>query len=640
MAKAETKTYRIAAESSLPPFSFLNEKGELQGISIDLMKTIARENNLMFEFMPMTRKEAETALHNGKVAAIAGISYSTERDRRFDFSASYFTMSHSFIIPNKNLNSIQKFTDLRNKHVVLEDRSSVVATMLNMRNTNLTLASNQYSGLLTLIEGRADVFIGNKWTAAYFLKQLDKEKDFTILDEVVEPADYAVAVREGDEELLRKINGTITNLKAKGELNILIDRWIMPKSDAEILRLEQFIRILTGILVTAALILLIIYIWNQRLKRAVNIQTSELQRLNKNLIEQQQNIADSNAFKELILNNVDTGIVTFDLQFNLTSCNASAIKIMRITPGKGPYDRSSTLLNELLEQCSQNLHLKNQSKVPQVLEISEKGLKKVIHYHLLQLYDSQKNQTGYLLSLNDVTEKKKLEQQLFTQEKLKALGQLVAGVAHEIRNPLTAIKAFIDVLPAKYDKPQFREMLMEHLPSEVNRLNTIVSGLVDFARPRQPVKQKCSVAELTALLSFLQFTIQKKRIIFEMKQEENLIFFIDPQQISQVLLNILLNAIDAVENSIEKKISVIIEKENDSEGRIIIKDTGNGIQQENMANIFEPFYTNKERGVGLGLTLSYNLVKENNGEIMVSSEVGNGTSFTILLPLYNKEGIE
>ncbi|MGG5253581.1 transporter substrate-binding domain-containing protein [Neobacillus sp. SM06] len=633
-AMAEKKMYKIAINRSLPPFSFIDEKGKLSGFSVELMRKIARENALHFTFLPMTEREAEKALHNGTVDAIGGITYSTERDRQFDFSVPYFTMSYSIIIPSQSKNSIQKITDLRNKHVVLENRTTIVADLLNMRNTNLTFATNQYSGLLTLIEGRADAFIGNKWTSSYFLKRLDKEKEFTILEEVIEPADYAIAVREGDGTFLNVINKTLTNLKAKGELNSLVDRWIMPEQNAEVIRLEQFIRILSGILIAVAAILLFIYIWNQRLKKAVYHQTNQLWHLNKSLIWQQQKIADSNAFKESILNNVDTGIVTFDLNYRLTSCNVSAIEILNLHPKENGDCDPSQLLNQLLEDYFKQPAEQEPLLVPHIYETNENGTKKVIHYRFLELYDSQEIKTGYLLSANDVTQKMKLEQKLITQEKLHALGQLVAGVAHEIRNPLTSIKTFIDLLPAKYDRPQFREMLLEHLPAEVNRLNTIVTDLVDFARPRQPIKQKCSVAELTSFFNFLKITMQKKEIVFEEQKDDNIVFFLDPQQIRQVLLNILLNAMDAVETKPIKKILVKIEKETDFEGKVVVSDSGKGISQDHLQKIFEPFYTNKERGVGLGLTLSYKLVKENNGEIVVQSEAGIGTTFTVLLPLY------
>ena len=634
---AEVKIYKIAGEWALPPFSFTREDGTLTGINIDLMNKVAIENEIKFEYIPMSIGDAEEALKKGSIDAIAGITYSTEKDEWFDFSDPYFIMSDSLVIPKEKEKTINKITDSRNVHVVLENHTSVLRTMLNLRNTNLTLSTNQYTGLVTLLNGRADVFIGNKWTATYYLKKFNQESNYVILDEVIEPVDYTIAVKAGNETLLRMINQSLTSLKAKGEVNTIIDQWVQPQDQAEIAKLEHFIFLLMVVLSVAALVLLIIYIWNQRLKKAVTIQTSKLRQLNASLQDQQQKLADNIAFKDQILTNIHTGIVTFDLHFMVTSFNDRALDILDLFVNKELNSHDFSLFIQILQQFNIKRAEQNDVTGTLILKLNDKSKEKIIYYHVLQMYDSQEKQTGYLLSMNDETEKKKLEQKLITQEKLHALGQLVAGVAHEIRNPLTAIKTYIDLLPSKYAQPKFREMMIEHLPSEVNRLNTIVSDLVDYARPRPPNKQRISALELTSLLDFLQVTIEKKQIILEQSIEENLFFIIDPQQIRQVLLNLILNSIHAVEGTDEKRIAFCMEKEDKGKGRITISDTGKGMEQEEQIRIFEPFYTNKEKGVGLGLTLSYQLIKENNGDIHVSSQPHQGTMFTITLPLYQEE---
>ncbi|MDQ6594877.1 transporter substrate-binding domain-containing protein [Bacillus salipaludis] len=637
---AEGKTYKIAGEWDLPPFSYKDQQGSLTGISIELMEKIADANGLKFEYIPMEMHEAEQALRDGKIDAIAGVTYTTEKDKVFDFSQSYFTMSDSLIIPKASKDRIKSIEDLRNRHIVLQDHTPVLGTLLNLRNTNLTLVSNQYSGLLTLLNGRADVFIGNEFTASYFLKEFDQQDNYLILDEVMNPADYAIAVKEGNEDLLSMINQTLTKLKAKGEVSKLIDQWVRPETEAKIARLEHFIFYLSLFLLIGALILIAIYIWNQRLKAAVNLQTKDLQLLNEDLHMQRQRTADSNAFKDQILNNIDTGIVTFDIDFKITSCNQRALEILEL-PAHTKFNlQDSPIFLKLFEHDRSGQALQQEgADYYRFLEINENGERKVIYYSLNKMFNSLENQAGYLLSMNDETEKKKLEQKLITQEKLHALGQLVAGVAHEIRNPLTSIKTFIDLIPKKYDQPKFQKVLMEHLPEEVNRLNRIVTDLIDYARPSLPNIQPCTAQQLTSLLAILKVTMDKNRIEFEQCIEPDLVFHIDPQQIRQVLLNLLLNAVHAVEETEEKKITICMAKEDLEKGRILIIDTGKGMEQGVLNHIFEPFFTTKGKGVGLGLTLSYNLIKENHGDIQVNSIPDQGTTFTILLPLYTKEEI-
>lgn len=619
----------------MPPFSYENEQGKLSGLTIDLMNKVANENGVHFKYIPMEIHEAEKALKKGKIDAIAGITYSTEKDREFDFSIPYFTMSNSLIVPASNQNKVKGIADIRDLHVVLENNSPVLSTLLNMRNTNLTLTTNEFSGLLTLIQGRADVFVGNKWTTSFYLKKWKQEKNYVIRDEVIEPADYTIAVKEGNHFLLSMINKSLTDLKAKGEVNILVDAWLRPQNEDVIVKLKQFIYFLVLFMSIGVLIFFAIYIWNQRLKKAVNAQTRKLLHLNEDLKRQRQSNADSNAFKEQILNNIDTGIITFEMDRTISSCNKRALEILDITSTLNYRLQDSPIYTKLFENNPfKQLSQQGDGAIFHTLETNDEGKRKVIYYSMHKMFDSMENEIGYLLSINDETEKKKLEQKLLTQEKLHALGQLVAGVAHEIRNPLTSIKTFIDLLPSKYDRPQFREVLMKHLPAEVNRLNMIVTDLIEYARPRPPNIQSCSAYELTSLLAFLQVTMNKYDIEFEQTIEQGLIFFIDPQQIRQVLLNLLLNAIHAVEKTNEKKIKIIMEKKNSKKGRILIIDTGKGMSQDEINHIFEPFYTSKEKGVGLGLTLSYNLIKENKGDIQVTSIPAQGTKFTVVLPLF------
>lgn len=630
------KTYRIAAEWALPPFSYVTETGSLTGASIAIMDKIAAYHNLTFEYIPMNLDQAEKELRAGRIDAIAGLSYSTEKSGQFEFSEPYFTMSDALIVPITKRNTIHSVSDVRNEHVVLQNRESVIGMLFNLRHTNLTLTTNQLSGLQALLQGRADVFIGNKWTADIYLQQFNQQHNFTILEEVIEPADFAIAVRKGDTALLTVMNKTLTTMKAKGEVTKLINDWINPDFAVQITRLQQFVRLLTVILVTTACILLFIYIWNYRLKKAVQARTEELLTANDYLQEQRQQIADRDAFKDQILNNIYTGIVTFDLNFSITSSNSRAGEILRFSSDDIQSLAQSPLLARILAHEKENgRRQKKQGNTLEKLEIDEEGEWKVIYYRLLTLYDAQKKQTGYLLSMTDRTEEKRLEQKLFVQEKLHALGQLVAGVAHEIRNPLTSIKTFVDMLPAKYDQPQFREAVMEYLPPEIERLNGIVTDLLNYARPRSPSKEPYSTAALLAsLLTLLRVVMDKKQITLRQVVQDDLVFWIDPQQIRQVFLNLLLNAIDAIEKQPHKAITITVEQESPATGKITVTDTGSGITPEQMKHIFEPFYTSKHTGVGLGLPLSYKLVKENAGDLRITSQPGSGTAVTVLLPLH------
>ncbi|MFT9848207.1 transporter substrate-binding domain-containing protein [Aneurinibacillus sp. REN35] len=633
------KTYKIAAEWALPPFSYVTENGSFTGASIAIMDKIAAYHNLSFEYIPMDLERAEKELQAGRIDAIAGLTYSTEKSGLFDFSEPYFTMSDALIIPKEKKQTVKSISDVRGLHVILQNRKPVLDSLLNLRHPTLTVTRNQLSGLLPLLKGRADVFIGNKWTAGVYLQHFKQEDNFIILDEVIEPADFAIAVRKGDDAFLSIINKALTTMKAKGEINLLMDDWLLSNSDVQIIRLQRFIQLLAIVLIATACVLLFIYLWNQRLKKAVQARTEELWQLTHHLQKQRQDIADQDAFKEQILNNIHTGIVTFDTDYTVTSYNLRAKEMLGLT-GESIYkEEYPPLIARILTHYKNNAKQRvDNSNALIKLEIDEADQWKVIYYRLLMLHDARKNQTGYLLSMTDRTEEKRLEQKLVMQEKLHALGQLVAGVAHEIRNPLTSIKTFVDLLPTKYNRPAFREAIVEHLPAEINRLNMIVTDLLDYARPRSPSKENYAASALLAsLLTLLRVTVEKKHILLEQSCPDDIAFYIDPQQMRQVFLNLLLNAIDAVEETANKKITITVEKKEDTLGQITITDTGVGIQHEQIKRIFEPFYSSKHNGVGLGLPLSYKLIKENDGDIRITSHPGQGTSVIVTLPLHKPE---
>ncbi len=240
---------------------------------------------------------------------------------------------------------------------------------------------------------------------------------------------------------------------------------------------------------------------------------------------------------------------------------------------------------------------------------------------------------GTLESLDQ--ERQRLQQELFHKEKLAYVGQLASSVAHEIRNPLTAIKTYIDYLPQKYAEADFKEKFNRLIPKEIERIDRVVSQLLNLAKPRQvdlkPV-QIIDLIESTLLLLEDNFALKKITIRKEYQTNAAIIPG-DEEQLRQVFLNIFLNAIQAMEEGGELSISVkpyFLPPEPSL--KITISDTGCGISEENLKKLFTPFLTTKEDGIGLGLSITQEIIKLHGGRIVVESEVGKGTRFTIELP--------
>jgi signal transduction histidine kinase len=221
-------------------------------------------------------------------------------------------------------------------------------------------------------------------------------------------------------------------------------------------------------------------------------------------------------------------------------------------------------------------------------------------------------------------------------DKLASLGTLTAGLAHEIRNPLVAVKTFMQLLKERYDDPEFRESFLDITASEVDRISTLINELLDFARPSQMQPQKENINEIVEkMLLLLKNEVKEKSIEIEKKYASNLPkILVDKEQVKQVFLNMLLNGIQSAPKggviTVETRQALYGEREF---VQVNIRDTGSGIPKEDLESIFDPFFTTKENGTGLGLSISHQIVEEHQGYIDVDSELGKGTTFHVNLPI-------
>jgi len=244
---------------------------------------------------------------------------------------------------------------------------------------------------------------------------------------------------------------------------------------------------------------------------------------------------------------------------------------------------------------------------------------------------------GYIRLIQDVTEMKKMEENIGRSEKLASLGRLAAGIAHEIANPLTSIFSFVQILKES-EEDQFKKESLETVHFHINRISDILKQLSGFTRmPKGEVKE-CNINEIIeASVNIIYFDKKAKGVSITKDLSADLSRYpcvCDANQLSQVFVNLILNAIDSMPDG-----GKLMVRSMPKDGNIIIQfeDTGLGIQKEELSKIFDPFYTTKEKGTGLGLAVSYDIIKKMNGNITVESEVGKGSIFTITIPCKVRE---
>jgi len=241
---------------------------------------------------------------------------------------------------------------------------------------------------------------------------------------------------------------------------------------------------------------------------------------------------------------------------------------------------------------------------------------------------------GTIILCRDLTEVQSLKREVETSRRLASLGRLAAGVAHEIRNPLSSIKGFATYFKERYRDNPDDQKTSEIMIQEVDRLNRVITQLLEFARP--PVIQK-KRASLQSLIQHSLRMIERQASAKEIQVLSHLPSDVkevdlDPDGINQVLLNLYLNAIEAMERGGRLTVSLYREKRSPWV-KIMVSDTGKGISKEDLEHVFDPYFTTKQSGTGLGLAIVHKIIEAHRGEVRAESEIGRGTTVSILLPV-------
>jgi len=231
---------------------------------------------------------------------------------------------------------------------------------------------------------------------------------------------------------------------------------------------------------------------------------------------------------------------------------------------------------------------------------------------------------------------RKTEAQLIRSEKLAALGQLAAGIAHEIRNPLTSINILIHSLTKDFPSEDSHREDLNVIEEEIDRINEILDRFLRFAKPASPLLERTEVASIfEETLQLLRPRMEKQGIHVQKEFQDLPMILMDREQIKQVALNLLLNAIQAM----PKGGTLTLRGQNSKDGQSItisIQDSGVGIPDEDMNKLFDPFFSTREGGIGLGLSIAHRIIDQHHGKIEVESDPGKGTLFTIWLPIHHE----
>jgi two-component system sensor histidine kinase AtoS len=376
----------------------------------------------------------------------------------------------------------------------------------------------------------------------------------------------------------------------------------------------------------------------------------ELERL-KSLAEQRAENIES--YNQNILQCVTNGVMTFDRNCTVSTINRAAEEMLDLkseqTIGRSCRDLFDD--GDITNTVMETLEIKSPSTRREALLERPAG-KIWLGYNTAVLTNAQGEALGIILSFSDLTEVKRLQEQMELRERLIALGEMSAGIAHELRNPMAVISGYLKLLAKKTDPSN--QNIIRDISSEINGMNRIIGDLLTFARPASLNRIPVNIKELIegCVANVLQATGAEGRVS-TVTDIEDVTISVDEVLMRQVFTNLLQNAVEAMPGGGELRVSVRVKRE---EGRvtsvdkssivsasgasshpssieILVSDTGAGIPAEQLKKIFLPFFTTKDRGVGLGLAIVHKVILSHGGRIEVDSAEGSGTTFTAFLPM-------
>lgn len=358
------------------------------------------------------------------------------------------------------------------------------------------------------------------------------------------------------------------------------------------------------------------------------------------LEETTKTLASLRALHERIVESIRSGLVTTDLDGNIYTLNAAATEItgyrLDEMKGKSIYD----LFGDIREQIDLSLAAAGDGDQLPRFEadlLTPDGFAVRIGFSVSLLFSEKHEATGLIITFQDLTEIRSMEESVRRKDRMAAVGRVAAGLAHEIRNPLGAMRGAIQVLDSDTPKESRQAGLMDIILKESDRLNSIITNFLGYARPAAVDFAETNIAEtINDTLTLLKHSpdVREDHELASHVTDDKIIISADAAQLKQIFWNLARNAIQAMPDG--GKLSIALVTIPNNRIRITFEDTGCGMSQVQVEQLFEPFSNSTTGGTGLGLSIVYQIVKDHNGVINVRSQEGVGTMITVELPRDNR----
>jgi len=618
----QKKTIRVGLPVDSPPFSFFDRKlKNTRGFCVDLAQMMGRAAGVKIALYGFDELEMINALKTGKIDIVGCTFRKPLPESDFQLIDTGVRIDRH-LFTNKACLTITCLKDLPTHRVVYSGRDVIQHPEFHADSVFLIEAASTQAALELLDGGGADVYLSpNSLTTMYQIQRLG----FTNIKQVglpFETVPLSLAVLKDRVDLLSEVSLTLGKIQENDYFQSLKNKWF--GRDIEVSRWEAYIKYILASAAGLALFVLLFAAWNVALKRKVN-------RVTENLVLSEQK------YRELIESSPDMiHIISADGRILMTNRRAKELFENERHP------ETEKKLSELVvadQQADMSYFIaslfENGYGENEFTFLDAQGARLPVEMVATTLRETGSEGRGAACFSRDLRVRKSLEEELIRSERLAIMGQMSASIAHEINNPLGIISSYAqDLLGGGLDE-ETRVESLNVIANNAERAGRIVSGLLSFSRHAEPVRAPVDIADLLeASLMFVKLEIKHKKVAVQKQYaKEPVIIYGDENQLVQVFVNLLINAIQAVAEKGRITIGYERPKPDERSAAIVIQDNGAGIKTSDLEKLFQPFYSTKETGFGLGLFISSMIVERHKGRIEAESKEGEGTVMRVFLPL-------
>lgn len=632
--KGQEPVLFVAYSQNLPPFSFTDSKGQAAGLHIDLLKAAASRLGYHLEYLPRENAtECLQALQTGEADLALSIFDTFPTGYPYESTGVLSTSSLCAMAYTEASPVLQK--EKAGRLSASFEYGTVNYTML--RNLDVSLFSstaNQPQALLLQQNQQTDLVIGVKSCLLYLLDKEGLEDRYTITRNHIGSISYVAAAAPENAGLAAAFDEELTILRSSGFYDRLYSQWMLYEDGYQHRRLLKRVLLGAGLVACGGLLYILV---NQRLKRLLKKEvakkTQDLSESKERLEQQYSLLQNQLELRNHMMEASPNGILLFNRDYQIVLANQQAKLLIgrKDLRDLGVYG-TPVFGDILLRAAGPGYFQKGERKLTGIQRFEAPG-GETLHYR----YSILQTAGGALMTVEDATLEEREKHAVFEAEKTRQLNQIVAAIAHEIKNPLTALSASASIIEKQGDNPAFRQAFAEHIPYEINRINRLVASLVQYTRPVQKQAVPLDAAEaVRSALYLIEPMIRKKNFHIEAKAQDNLWILGDGDRIRQVFFNLILNGLE----SMDKKAAAVhparpcltLEVKAWAEGdRILItvRDEGAGMDETTLDRCTQPFYTTKPAGTGIGLALCKQYVEDNQGELFIESRLGEYTRITL-----------